>query len=433
MDDLIGELASMLADDDARLAALFPGDRPDRQPVHTCYVPADRATSGTCRAWGEQALALLDTHVQHPSGQHAAALAAILPAETGIGVDEVEAVLPRVRAKLAAQPVEDLRIDFEDGYGTPGDLEEDGAALAAGRAIAELAGQQDGPLMAGVRIKSLHAPTRARAVRTLDLVLGAAILRGGLPRRFVVTFPKVASVAQVHAAVHAVESLEGRHGLARGAVRLELQIEVPQAIIGPDGTAGVAALVHAASGRCEGVHYGTYDFSAALGVSASQQASDHPLADHAKQVMQIATAGTGVRVSDGSTNVLPVGTTHTVSAAWATHARLVDRALKRALWQGWDLHPGQLVTRYLVTYAFLRRELAASASRLRAYVERTSGTASAVLDEPATAQALATAVLRGLDCGAVDEDEVLAATGLERDRLLALANRTPDQPDRQGG
>lgn len=418
MDRLTSELASMLAEDDARLAGLYPGDRPDRQPAHTCYVPADRADEGICRTWGDQALALLDEHVPD-----VATLASVLPAAIGIGVNEVEAVLPRVRRKLATQPVEDLRVDFEDGYGAPGNLVEDGAALAAGRALAALRARPERPLMAGLRIKSLHAPTRGRAVRTLDLVLGTAILEGGLPERFVVTFPKVSSVAQVRAAVHTVEYLEATHGLPHGTIRLELQIEVPQAIIGPDGAAAVAALVHAAGTRCEGVHYGTYDFSAALGVSASQQASDHPLADFAKQVMQIATAGTGVRVSDGSTNVLPVGAPGAVTAAWATHARLVDRALRRALWQGWDLHPGQLVTRYLVTYAFLRRELAGSALRLRAYVDRTAGGEAGVLDEPATAQALATAVLRGLDCGAVDEDEVLEATGLERDRLLGLAQR----------
>lgn len=415
---LTAELTAMLAQDDARLATLFPGERPERQPLHSCYVPADRADRDTCLTWGAQALELLDAHAAD-----AATFAALLPAAAGIGVDDVHAVLPRVRAKLARQPIEDLRIDFEDGYGAPGDLEEDGAALAAGRTFAELARRSEAPLIAGLRIKGLQAPTRARAVRTLDLVIGTAVMNGGLPQRFVVTFPKVTTVAQVRAAVHAVERLEVAHGLAPGAVRIELQIEVPQAVIGPDGAATVAALVHAAAGRCEGVHYGTYDFSAALGVSAGQQAADHPLADYAKQVMQIATAGTGVRVSDGSTNVLPVGSAHNVTTAWATHARLVDRALRRAIWQGWDMHPGHLVTRYTVTYAFLRRELAGSATRLRAYVQRAAGSAGGVLDEPATAQALATAVLRGLDCGAVDEIEVYEATGIERDELLTLAKR----------
>ena len=195
---------------------------------------------------------------------------------------------------------------------------------------------------------------------------------------------------------------------------------MPQAVVGADGAAPVAALVQAAAGRCEGLHYGTYDFSAALGVSAGQQALDHPLADHAKAVMQIAAAGTGVRVSDGSTNIVPAGDAGAVRHAWGVHARLVTRGLQRALYQGWDLHPGQLVTRYAATYAFLRGELAAGAARLRAYTTRS---ASGVIDEPATAQALATAVLRGLDCGACDPAEVAAATGLDASALARLARR----------
>ena len=95
-------------------------------------------------------------------------------------------------------------------------------------------------------------------------------------------------------------------------------------------------------------------------------------------------------------------------AAWRLHAGLVRRALERGFYQGWDLHPAQLVTRYAATYAFFRAALPAAAARLAAYLDRTDG---GVLDEPATAQALASVVLRGLDCGAVDEDEVRGGRG----------------------
>jgi len=189
------------------------------------------------------------------------------------------------------------------------------------------------------------------------------------------------------------EALEAAYGQATGALRFEIQVEVPQAILGADGTALVARLLAATAGRCAGLHYGTYDYSAALGIAAPYQSMEHPAADHAKAVMQLAAAGTGIPVSDGSTNVLPVGDTAAVQAAWALHARLVRRSLERAFYQGWDLHPAQLPTRFAATFTFFRDSLAVVAARLRAYVEREeTGTA----DEPATAQALAGYLRRGL-------------------------------------
>jgi hypothetical protein len=181
-------------------------------------------------------------------------------------------------------------------------------------------------------------------------------------------------------------------------------------------------MVHIAGPRLTGLHYGTYDYSAALGIAAAYQASDHPAADFAKQVMQVAVAGTGAHAVDGSTNVLPVGPTEHVHYAWQLHSRLVRRALARGFYQGWDLHPAQLVTRYAATYAFFRAALPAAADRLVAYLDRTAG---GVMDEPATARALAGVLLRGLDCGALDDAEVRSAGGLDRAELDRLSGRRP--------
>jgi len=168
-----------------------------------------------------------------------------------------------------------------------------------------------------------------------------------------------------------------------------------------DGTLSVARIVHAADGRCSGLHYGTYDYSAGLGIAAAYQSMEHPAADLAKGLMQVSAAGTGVRLSDGSTNRLPIG--DALPSAWAEHLRLVRRSLERGFYQGWDLHPHQLPTRFAATYTFYREGFAAAVDRLRAYAEKTAG---GVLDEPATAQALAVYLLRGLDCGALDEPEL---------------------------
>jgi hypothetical protein len=196
-------------------------------------------------------------------------------------------------------------------------------------------------------------------------------------------------------------------------------VETPQAILGADGTATVASMVHAAAGRCLGLHYGTYDYSAACGIAPRYQSLEHPVADHAKAVMQVAAAGTGVRLSDGSTNILPIGSPQQVRTALALHARLVYRSLERGYYQGWDLHPAQLPSRFAATYAFYREGLPAAAARLRNYLEQTDG---GVLDEPATARALAAFVLRGVQCGAVGADEVQALAGIGVPQLTALAH-----------
>ena len=408
LDHLVGDLASDLDERlgavDAALAAHFPGERAGRQPVHTVYVPADRFHAGLVGEYGVAATQVVDAHEE--------ALLGLLGGDRDL--------LDRVRDKLAREPVEDLRIDVEDGYGTRPDDEEDADVRRAAGALRSAIDAGTAPPYVGIRFKGFEAPTRARGVRSLVLFLGALVADGPLPAGFVVTLPKVTAVEQVEALVHTLGRLEGALGLGDRALRFEIQVETPQSILGPDGTALVALMVHAAGGRCTGLHYGTYDYSAYCGVAAAHQSLEHPVADHAKAVMQAAAAGTGVRLSDGSTNVLPVGDADQVEAAWANHLRLVRRSLERGYYQGWDLHPAQLPTRFAATFGFYRDGLATATARLRTYVERRD---SGVLDEPATARALADFLLRGLDCGALSEDEVAAGTGLDGDGLAVLAHR----------
>ncbi len=397
-DDVHAELDRRLAPVDAARAAAYPGERPGRQPVHTCYVPADAVVPGLAARWGAAALAALDEHGLPDLGYDAALL------------DEV---LPRVRAKLAGEPVEDLRVDAEDGYRGRPDQEDDDVRRAAAAVAADLAAGTAPPSV-GIRARSLEGPTRRRGVRSLDLFLSGV----GAPR-VTVTLPKVTDVEQVRAFLPVLDALEAAHG---AVLDLELQVETPQAVLGGDGAVTLARMVHAAGPRLTGLHSGTYDYSAALGIAAAHQSSDHLALDLAKQLMQVAVAGTGARAVDGSTNVLPVGPREQVHTGWRVHAGLVRRALERGLYQGWDLHPAQLVTRHLATYAFFRGALPAAAARLAAYVERTD---AGVLDEPATARALAGVVLRGLDCGAVGAAEVATATGMDRAALDTLAGRGP--------
>ncbi|MEU1959022.1 aldolase/citrate lyase family protein [Nocardia sp. NPDC019255] len=380
---------------DAELRRRYPGSNGRAQPIHTVYVPADRVAEETPEAWGAAAVELLDRH------------------RDLLGTLDGTDSLPEVRKRLEADPVQDLRIDFEDGYGLRSDAEEDRAATAAGEVLAAWARRSGGPASSGIRMKGLGGGERRRALRTLDLVLTGA---GGVPGGFVFTVPKIRAVQQVTALVQLCVGLERGYGIAEGSLRFELQIESPQAIIAADGTAPVAAMLAVAEGRCSALHFGTYDYTAACGVAAPDQALDHPAADHAKAVMQVAAAQTGVWVCDGSTQIVPDADPE---AALRNHHRLVVRALRRGYYQGWDMHPGHLVTRWLATYDFFRRAMDVAVPRLRDYLARRGGD---VVDEPATAEALAATVLRGIDCGARPD---AGAPELTEPVLRALAARAP--------
>lgn len=410
-DSVSRQIGAALAAVDAELERRYPGDPGTRQPVHTVYVPADSFRADTVRAWGDQALELLDQHAPDAS-----ALADVLGL-TGALAEEVHG---RVRAKLAREPVEDLRIDFEDGYGNRSDAEEDADAAHAAGLVATWPRREpsEAAPYVGIRLKSLEASVRERGIRTLDVFLTGLARAGGLPSGLRLTLPKVTYPEQVTAMAGLCEEFERAHQLPAGRITFEIQIETSQAVLGGDGRATVARLIEAARGRATGLHYGTFDYSAACGVSAAYQAMDHPVADHAKAVMQVAAAGTGVRLSDGSTNVLPLGSRAQVHDAWRLHYALVRRSLARAYYQGWDMHPGHLPTRYAAVYSFYREGLHAAAARLAAYADRRAG---AVLDEPATAKALSGFLLRGLDCDALDHDEVGDLTGLARTGLENFA------------
>jgi citrate lyase beta subunit len=351
-----------------------------RQPVHTCYVPADKLTPDTPREWGAAALAALDRH----------------------GLDVPADVLAKVRAKLEREPIEDLRIDFEDGYGVRADEDEDDDAERAAGIVAGWHRAGSAPAWSGIRFKSFHTKALLeRGVRTLDIFLTAL---GPVPG-LALTFPKVTSARQVAVLGELLETLETRLDFP-GTLRFEIQIETIQSIVDGKGRLAIPRLLSAGRGRVSGLHFGTYDYTAACGLDAAQQHLAHPACDFARNVMQLGAAGTGVWLSDGSTNVLPVG--DAVELGWRTHYGLVRRSLEHGFYQGWDLHPAQLVTRYAAVYGYYLEVAPESARRLGAYL---AGRAGSVADEPATARALAGTLRRAVDCGAMTGAEVTDLVG----------------------
>ncbi|MBB3665441.1 MULTISPECIES: DUF6986 family protein [Prauserella salsuginis group] len=429
-EELAADLDTRLAGVDAELAARHDGVAAP-QPVHTVYVPADSWHPGLPGEWGERALTAVERH----GGMQALAERVLRAAErepgpvrtTGSAPDSPAGAAAReqaaaglaeaVTAKLHSEPIEDLRLDFEDGFGDRSDEEEDHWAAEAGRRVGRTSGAP-APRRIGLRIKCFEAPVRRRALRTLDLFVAHVLEAAGTwPRGLVITLPKVSTPEQVSAMVQVCRTLERAHGLGDGVIGFEIQVETPRLILGPDGTVPLAAAVRAGEGRVTGLHYGTFDYSAAVGVPAAQQAPDHPVADVAKHQMLLAVAGTGVEISDGSTNVLPLGDDDAVLAAWDLHAALVRRQLQHGIRQGWDMHPHHLPTRHLATFHFFRLGFGPAAARLRAYVRREHG---AVLDEPATAMALAGHIRRGLDCGALAVADLECSVGIDREELEHL-------------
>jgi hypothetical protein len=412
----LAEVERILAPTDRLLAERYPGDDGSRQPVHTVYVPGDRYTAALPAEWGVAALAAVSAHGGMTE----------VVRRLGVPEEHIADVAARVEAKLDDEPIEDLRLDFEDGYGDRGDETEDADVRRAAEEVVTAMGQGTAPAHIGIRFTCLEARTRGRGIRSLDLFLATLLDAGELPRGLRLTLPKVTTVAQVDAMAWLCERLEQHYGLTPGRLRFEVQVETPQLILGPDGVSPLPQAIHAGRGRVSGLHYGTYDYSASLGIAAGYQSMEHPAADHAKNVMQVAAAQTGVRLSDGSTNVLPVGGADAVGAAWRLSARLIRRSLERGFYQGWDLHPAQLVPRFVANVQFYREGFASAAARLH---DHANGIEASVRDEPATVRALAAFVERAVACGAVTSDEVRDAAGIDVGALRTLARpaRTADE------
>jgi len=379
-------------------------------PVHTYYGAADQFRADTARQLGKEALRALDTHAPD---------AASFPSLLGWSGPTGTKLYSLVRDKLARQPVEDYRLDFEDGYGIRPDAEEDATAKSAASEMAQGLTRGLLPPGIGIRVKPFSKEFRPRAERTIKLFLSTLLegTKGQLPQNFVVTLPKVVAPSQAAALATALGQAEKRHKLTAGALKLELMIQTPQSLISPDGRVPLAAPVRAAKGRCVGVPFGVYDFTASLGITPAQQRMRHPACDAARALMQIALAGTGVALSDGGTNLLPVGDRDAVHRAWRLHYDDVRHSLMNAYYQGWDLHPAQLPTRYAAVFAFFRESLEQATRRLKAFMEKVQAAVGGdVADDAATGQALLNFFLRGLNSGALSEAEA-TATGLTLSEL----------------
>jgi citrate lyase beta subunit len=411
-DNALSSILDVVDKPNARIAQHFPGDSPDRQPVHVVYGGAHLFTADAAQKLGAIALKSLQDHAPD---------AGTLAGAIGLDSALADRIYLRLVDKLTREPVEDFRIDFEDGFGHRPDDEEDRFAQHAAGEVA--AGLRDGrlPPSIGIRIKPLSEELKHRSVRTFDLFLTRLLERtgGALPRHFVVTLPKVTAPEQVAALAQACEAFEYWHELPPRSLTFELMVETTQSIFGPDGGVALPKFVAEGGGRIVAAHFGTYDYTAACGITAAHQQMLHPVCDFAKHVMQVTLAGTGIWLSDGATNVMPVGGREAVHRAWRLHATHVRHSLTNGFYQGWDLHPAQLPSRFATVFAFFLEGLDAASERLRNFVDKAAQATLVgnVFDDAATGQGLLNYFLRALNCGAISEPEAVEKSGLTLDEL----------------
>ncbi|HSC37067.1 MAG TPA: hypothetical protein VLD19_04320, partial [Chitinophagaceae bacterium] len=264
----------------------YPGDKPDRQPVHTVYGGANLFKSDTCIKMGEIALKNLQTYApnfvvlakalqwpgheylpQHEKEIHE--LSAKLGELTPMARKKEHGALAwsvynRIVHKLGTEAVEDFRIDFEDGFGNRPDAEEDATAV---RAAEELAlGMKNNTVspFIGIRIKPFTEDLKSRGLRTLDIFLSALLEKTGgqLPANFVVMLPKVTIPEQVITLVRCFEWLEKENKLAPGSLKMETMVEATQIVMDEEGRNPLMRIIKASEGRCIAAHFGTYDYTA---------------------------------------------------------------------------------------------------------------------------------------------------------------------------
>lgn len=409
----------------SEFAARYPGESGRRQPVHTVYGGAHLFKSDTAPRLGALALRSFQTYAPD-AGKFAEIL--------GLPDKLSETIYERVLEKITREPVEDFRIDFEDGYGTRPDAEEDAHAVAAAEETVKGLDAGTLPPFLGIRIKTFSEELHRRSIRTLDLFLTTLVkVSGGrLPENFVVTLPKIVSPAQVAALADIFDLLEPQLNLPDNSLKMEMMIETTQSIINERGESNLPPMLDAARGRCTAAHFGTYDYTASCNITAAYQDMLHPACDFARNMMQVAFGGTGVWLSDGATNIMPVAphrgeltaeqeaeNAAIVHRAWKLHYEHIRHSLENAFYQGWDLHPAQFPTRYAAVYTFFLEGLDAASERLRNFVEKAARATLVgdVFDDAATGQGLLNYFLRAINCRALTEQEAQNLTSLTPDEL----------------
>ena len=358
-----------------------------------------------------------------------------------VGIDPALAhrIYPRLVDKLTREPVEDFRIDFEDGFGNRPDDEEDRFAVDAARHVAAAAADGALPPGIGIRIKPLGEELKRRSLRTLDLFVTSLLdaTGGTLPPNFVVTLPKVTT--------------PGAGGGAGGRLRrprsraADSPRVAPSRADGRDDAVDLRRRRHdrtAAADRGRPrpdrrralrhlrLHGGRQHHGGAPAHGRIRPATSRSTSCRWRSPARGSGCPTARPTSCRSGRIAPRPARPLTAAerdeniaavhrAWRLHAAHVRHSLVTGFYQGWDLHPAQLPSRYAAVYAFFLEGLEAASDRLRNFVKQAAQATLVgdVFDDAATGQGLLNYFLRAMNCGAISEDEAVERSGLTLDEL----------------
>lgn len=421
------QLFSKLKDANTAFQQIYPGDRSERQPVHTLYGGANLFKYDAAISLGKRALEIFETYAPNHK-----VFGKVFGMDTVSGFSNK--VYDKVIAKLKTEAIEDFRIDFEDGYGNRSNEEEDETAVTAAKELAKGMKERTLSPFIGIRIKPFTEEMKERGLRTLDIFVSTLVKETGgkLPENFVVMLPKVTIPEQPAALASFFDILEEELKIEKGILKMEMMVETTQSIMATDGTNPLYRFIKAANGRCIAMHFGTYDYTASCSITAKYQEMDHPVCDFAHHMTKVALAHTGIWLSDGATNTMPIGphrgdhltkeqmqeNMDTVHRAWRKGYDHIRHSLWNGFYQGWDLNPAQFPMRYAAVFAFFLESYDDAVERLKTFVEKAARATliGDVFDDAATGQGLLNYFLRALNSGAITEEEVLV-TGLTLDEI----------------
>ncbi len=421
------QLFNKLKEANSSFQQIYPGDRSERQPVHTLYGGANLFKYDSAKTLGTRALEIFETYAPNHK-----VFGDVFGMDTISGFSS--RVYNKVIAKLKAEAIEDFRIDFEDGYGNRSNEEEDETARTAALEVAKGMKENTLPPFIGIRIKPFTEEMKERGLRTLDVFVSTLVKETGgkLPDNFIVMLPKVTIPEQPATLAAFFDLLETALKMESGILKMEMMVETTQSIMAIDGTNPLYKFIKASKGRCIAMHFGTYDYTASCSITARYQEMDHPVCDFAHHMTKVALAHTGIWLSDGATNTMPIGphrgddltkeqlqeNMDTVHRAWKKGYDHIRHSLWNGFYQGWDLNPAQFPMRYAAVYAFFLESYADAVERLKTFVEKAARATliGDVFDDAATGQGLLNYFLRALNSGAITEEEVLV-TGLTLDEI----------------
>ena len=420
------KLFNSLKEANTAFQKIYPGDRSERQPVHTLYGGANLFKYDSAKSLGERALEILETYAP----DHKIFGEVFGFNDPGFS----KRIYNKVLNKLKKEAIEDFRIDFEDGYGNRSNEEEDETAVTAAKEVAKGMKERSLSPFIGIRIKPFTEEMKERGLRTLDIFVSTLVkeTNGKLPENFIVMLPKVTIPEQPATLAAFFDLLEEELKMEKGSLKMEMMVETTQSIMAIDGTNPLYKFIKASDGRCIAMHFGTYDYTASCSITAKYQEMDHPVCDFAHHMTKVALAHTGIWLSDGATNTMPIGPHRgddltekqmeenkaVVHRAWKKGYDHIRHSLWNGFYQGWDLNPAQFPMRYAAVFAFFLESYDDAVERLRTFVEKAARATliGDVFDDAATGQGLLNYFLRALNSGAITEEEVLA-TGLSLEEI----------------